>query len=84
MLVNSAGILVSGPTETITLDKFDDCWNINGRAAFVLTQAALPHLLKSKGNIVHVSSVTGNSSMLYFKLTGAEQSKVLRYINVIF
>lgn len=57
--MNSAGILVSGPTESVSLDDFDRCWNINARATFVLTQAALPHLLQSKGNIVNVSSVTG-------------------------
>ena len=32
---------------------------INCRSAFVLTQACLPHLLQTRGNIVHVSSVTG-------------------------
>jgi len=59
VLVNSAGILVSGATESLELEEFDRCWNINTRAAFVLTQAVLPHLLKTKGNVVHVSSVTG-------------------------
>jgi len=59
VLVNSAGILVSGDTESLELEEFDRCWNINTRSAFVLTQAVLPHLLKSKGNVVHVSSVTG-------------------------
>ena len=34
--------------------------NINARSAFILTKECLPHLLKTKGNIVHVSSVTGN------------------------
>ena len=57
VLINSAGILTPGSTESLALDDFDHCWNINTRAAFVLTQAALPHLLQSKGNIVHVSSV---------------------------
>jgi len=59
VFVNSAGILVGGATESLALEEFDRCWKINTRAAFVLTQSVLPHLLKSKGNIVHVSSVTG-------------------------
>ena len=66
VLVNSAGILVPGPTETLPVEDFDRCMNINTRAAFVLTQAALPHLLKAKGNIVHVSSVTGNFRYINF------------------
>ena len=59
ILINSAGILMSGSTETLSEEDFDKCMTINCRSAFVLTQACLPHLLKSHGNIVHVSSVTG-------------------------
>lgn len=59
VMINSAGILMNGSTETLSLEDYDKCMNINTRSAFVLTQASLPHLLKSKGNIVHVSSVTG-------------------------
>ena len=35
VLVNSAGILVSGATESLELDEFDRCWNINTRAGKV-------------------------------------------------
>lgn len=59
VLVNSAGILISGPTETLSWDGYDTIMNINTKAAFVLTQVAIPYLRKTKGNIVHVSSVTG-------------------------
>jgi len=33
--------------------------NVNVRAVFQLMQMATPHLIKTKGNIVNVSSVTG-------------------------
>jgi len=33
--------------------------NVNLRAVFYLMQLASPHLIKSKGNIVNISSVTG-------------------------
>jgi len=59
VLVNSAGILVTGSIETLSGEDYDRTMNINTRAAFVLTQQAVPHLIKNKGNIVHVSSVTG-------------------------
>jgi len=59
ILVNSAGILINGSTETLSEEDFDKCMNINCKSAFVLTQACLPYLLETKGNIVHVSSVTG-------------------------
>jgi len=59
VLVNNAGILVSGGIETISMADYDRQMNINARAVVHLTQLAIPHLLKSKGNIVNVSSVTG-------------------------
>ena len=32
VLVNSAGILVGGATESLPVEDFDRCWNINTRA----------------------------------------------------
>lgn len=59
ILVNNAGILVPGGIETVTLEQFDKQMNINTRSVYHLMQLVLPHLLKTKGNIVNVSSVTG-------------------------
>jgi len=59
VLVNCAGILLSGSVETLSLADYDRIMNINSRSAFLLTQLTAPHLTASKGNMVHVSSVTG-------------------------
>ena len=59
VLVNCAGILIGGSVETMSLSDYDKIMNINSRSAFILTQLAAPHLVATKGNIVHVSSVTG-------------------------
>lgn len=58
VLVNNAGIGQDGTILTTTLEKFDNVMNTNVRSLFHLTQLATPHLIKSKGNIVNVSSVT--------------------------
>jgi len=34
-------------------------FNVNVRSVYQLTALAVPHLIKTKGNIVNVSSVTG-------------------------
>jgi NAD(P)-dependent dehydrogenase (short-subunit alcohol dehydrogenase family) len=60
VLVNSAGILCNGDTLSLALEDFDRCMNINTRSAFILTKNVLPHLIEAKGNIVNVSSVTGD------------------------
>ncbi|KAF2358892.1 Short-chain dehydrogenase/reductase SDR, partial [Trinorchestia longiramus] len=59
ILVNSAGILVSGGIETLPLEQFDRQMDINVRSLYQMMQLTLPHLLQVKGNIVNVSSVTG-------------------------
>ncbi|ODM90836.1 2-(R)-hydroxypropyl-CoM dehydrogenase [Orchesella cincta] len=59
VLVNAAGILTSGGIENLSLEDYDKQMNVNARALFVTTQAAVPHLKITKGSIVNVSSVTG-------------------------
>jgi NAD(P)-dependent dehydrogenase (short-subunit alcohol dehydrogenase family) len=59
VLVNSAGILKSGNLEATSLELWDEMMNINVRSVFHLMKLATPHLEKTKGNIVNVSSVTG-------------------------
>jgi NAD(P)-dependent dehydrogenase (short-subunit alcohol dehydrogenase family) len=59
VLVNSAGHISSGTIENTSLSSWDAMLEINLRAPFVLMQKALPTIIKRRGNIVNVSSVTG-------------------------
>jgi NAD(P)-dependent dehydrogenase (short-subunit alcohol dehydrogenase family) len=59
VLINAAGILKSGSIEATSLELWDEMMNINLRSVFHLMKLAVPHLEKSRGNIVNVSSVTG-------------------------
>jgi len=59
ILVNAAGIIGSGSIETTTLEFYDNMMDVNLRSVFHLIQLAVPHLVKTGGNIVNVSSVTG-------------------------
>lgn len=59
VLVNNAGILESGTIENTSLDQYDRVMNTNVRGPYHLTMLAAPHLIKTKGSIVNVSSVTG-------------------------
>lgn len=59
VLVNSAGILKSGNIENTSLELWDEMMNINLRSVFHLMKLAVPHLERTRGNIVNVSSVTG-------------------------
>lgn len=59
VLVNAAGILTSGSIENTALEDWDRTMAVNLRAVFNMMRLAVPHLIKSKGNIVNVSSVNG-------------------------
>lgn len=59
VLVNNAGIIETGSIESTSLEQYDRVMNTNLRAIYHLTMLATPELIKSKGNIVNVSSVNG-------------------------
>jgi NAD(P)-dependent dehydrogenase (short-subunit alcohol dehydrogenase family) len=59
VLVNAAGIIGSGSLETTSGESWSEMMAINLDSVFHLMQIALPHLKKSRGAIVNVSSVTG-------------------------
>ncbi|HLA12641.1 MAG TPA: SDR family oxidoreductase [Pyrinomonadaceae bacterium] len=59
VLVNAAGHISTGTVEDTSIMAWDAMMDINVRAPFRLMQAASPHLIERRGNIVNVSSVTG-------------------------
>jgi NAD(P)-dependent dehydrogenase (short-subunit alcohol dehydrogenase family) len=59
-LLNNAGILQIGNAEQITEDQWDRTFNVNVRAVWLLSRAALPHLRKAGGgSIINVASTLG-------------------------
>jgi len=59
VLVNAAGIIGSGTVKSTPFDDWKKMVDLNLHAVFLLMQAVIPHLEKTKGTIVNVSSVTG-------------------------
>ncbi len=59
MLVHSAGAIAVGPLEHASVGDFDRQYRINVRAPCVLTQALLPLLRSSRGQIVFLNSSVG-------------------------
>jgi NAD(P)-dependent dehydrogenase (short-subunit alcohol dehydrogenase family) len=59
VLVNGAGHISSGTIEETSLAAWDAMMNVNLRASFYLMQLCAPHLIRTKGNVVNISSVTG-------------------------
>jgi NAD(P)-dependent dehydrogenase (short-subunit alcohol dehydrogenase family) len=60
VLVNNAGIAVRKDSETLQVEEADQLWNVNVRAALLLTAAVLPAMLEQRsGSIVSISSISG-------------------------
>ncbi|MCY3642556.1 MAG: SDR family NAD(P)-dependent oxidoreductase [Acidimicrobiaceae bacterium] len=65
VLGNIAGVSWQDRVEDITEEKWDLMFDVNVKGMFFLTQAALPHLLTSGGNIVNIASNAGLQGLAY-------------------
>jgi NAD(P)-dependent dehydrogenase (short-subunit alcohol dehydrogenase family) len=59
ILVNNAGIGLVGSVEETSLADFENLFKVNVTGMFLMTRAAMPLLLASKGNIINIGSVAG-------------------------
>ena len=75
-LCNIAGILLLDHFPNIAPDQFRRVLEVNLVGPFMLTQAALPHLLESKGAIVNVSSTSALAGMPYGAAYGTSKGGV--------
>ena len=57
VLVNNAGMGISGAVEYIDNDKTKDLFNLNTLAYFDTCQLVIPYLRKTKGHIINISSI---------------------------
>jgi NAD(P)-dependent dehydrogenase (short-subunit alcohol dehydrogenase family) len=67
-IVNNAGIVVSGPLESLSADDLREQFEVNVVGAVALTNLVLPKLRASRGRIVFLSSLSGRIST---PMTGA-------------
>lgn len=69
VLINNAGIATIDTINEVDLSNFDHVIDTNVRSVIHLTKLCVPHLEKTKGNIVNVSSIAGlkgiRNSMTY-------------------
>lgn len=83
VLINNAGIIETGTIENTSLEQYDRVMNTNIRAIYYLTMLAVPHLIKTQGNVVNVSSVNGIRSfpgVLAYNLSKAAVDQFTRCV----
>uniref|UniRef100_A0A914Q7B5 Uncharacterized protein n=1 Tax=Panagrolaimus davidi TaxID=227884 RepID=A0A914Q7B5_9BILA len=63
VLINNVGTSnKEGETNPRSIENLDHIWNVNVRSIIQLTELAIPHLEKTKGNIVNVSSIVSQKT----------------------
>lgn len=65
VLCNVSGLLKWGPSLEFAVEDFERILRINTTSVFVMCQAALPHLIKSGGNIVNTASTAALQGIPY-------------------
>lgn len=65
VLLNIAGLLQLGHAKDLAVDEWNRVVAVNLSAPFFLSQAAIPHLLETHGNIVNIASNAGLMGQAY-------------------
>ena len=59
ILVNNAGRFETAKIEEISVERWDEMFQVNTRGPFLTAQAALPHLKAARGRIINLGSLGG-------------------------
>ncbi|HTY43074.1 MAG TPA: SDR family NAD(P)-dependent oxidoreductase [Thermoanaerobaculia bacterium] len=79
IVVNNAGIWDEDVAGEGRVDVWDRTYAINQRGCFLVTDAAIPHLEKTKGSIVFVSSTAGQRGEARHSAYAASKGALISY-----
>ena len=74
VLINNAGMGVSGAIEYATEADYDKIFNLNVKVMITLCQLAIPYLRETKGKIINIGSIAGVLTIpfqAYYSMTKA-------------
>ncbi|MGN0113868.1 MAG: SDR family NAD(P)-dependent oxidoreductase, partial [Acutalibacteraceae bacterium] len=84
LIVNNAGIAMTGLVTDFDADDFDKIFNINVRSMFLLNNALLPNMINKKsGCIINISSIWGISGASCEVLYSAAKAAVIGYTKAL-
>ena len=83
VLCNVAGILWSSASHDVTLEQWNRIISVNLTGTFFMCRYALPHLVKSKGNIVNTASTAALGGHPWMAAYGASKGGVISMTRVL-
>lgn len=79
VLVNSVGRSSRGEAISTTLDEFQELWELNFLSLVRCSQAAMPHLIATKGHLVNIGSLACKVSSRYLGAYPSSKFPVAAY-----
>jgi len=79
IVVNNAGVWLEDPAGEGRLDVWDRTYAINVSGCFLVTDAAVPHLEKTRGSVVFVSSTAGQRGEARHSAYAASKGALISY-----
>ncbi len=83
VLCNVAGVLSSSPSHEVTLEEWNRILAVNLTGAFFMCRYALPHLVKTKGNIVNTASTAALGGHPWMAAYGASKGGMISMTRVL-
>src|SRR5690606_28565883 len=77
VLCNIAGIMRTSHSHEVPREQWDLVIGVNLTGTFLVTEACLPHLLESRGNIVMAASTSSLSGHPYMLASAASKGGIL-------
>ena len=75
-VINNAGIGIAGPLEQLSMEHIEKALDTNVKGVIRVIQAALPHLRRSKGRVLNISSIGALFGLPYRGVYCASKSAV--------
>jgi meso-butanediol dehydrogenase / (S,S)-butanediol dehydrogenase / diacetyl reductase len=77
LVANVAGVAATAHTTDVTLAEWERILGVNLTGTFLVTRAALPHLIEARGAVVNVASLAGVRGWRYSAAYSASKGGVV-------
>ncbi len=84
IIINNAGMGISGSVEYTSDEAIDQILNVNFKGLHHMIKYALPYLRKSKGKIINIGSVAGPLAIPFQTFYSASKAMVQTYSEALF
>ncbi len=83
-LINSAGVGLFEPLETVSIKRIEELIYINLVAPIVLTKLLLPSLKKSKGAVINITSIEAIKTSKFSSIYSASKAGIRHFSTTLF